>query len=158
MSEAELKELLENYFSTSSLEDCFVVDIQIKLPLIRVYVDSDTTLGFDKCTKISRFLEAHFDDSKYFGEKYTLEVSSPGIGSPLQFKRQYYKNIGRKVEVFRKDNEKALSGMLKEVNDLGVVLEVDKIEKQGKKKKKIKELVPIEDQEIDKVIVKISFK
>ncbi|MCL4107789.1 UNVERIFIED_CONTAM: hypothetical protein GTU68_027174 [Idotea baltica] len=114
-------------------------------------------MGFNKCRKISRFLEAHFDETLVFGEKYLLEVSSPGIGKPLKFKRQFVKNIGRTVEVTTKEDGKKVKGLLKEVTESGIVLEYEIKEKQGKKKVKKTVLHPINDDEIEKIIVKVSF-
>jgi len=105
LKEEQIIQLLEEFFQESDLEDCFITELTVSGGKILVYVDSDTDMGFDKCRKISRYLEKHFDETQVFGEKYTLEVSSPGIGRPLKFKRQYIKNVGRKVEVTLKGEE-----------------------------------------------------
>ena len=93
MKEEQIIQLLEEFFQESELEDCFVTELNVSGSKIMVYVDSDTDMGFNKCRTISRYLEKHFDETQVFGEKYTLEVSSPGIGRPLLFKRQYLKNV-----------------------------------------------------------------
>lgn len=149
--------MLENLFLGEEMKDCFVTDVKISGPKIMVFVDSDTHMGFDRCRKISRYLESHFDESKAFGERYTLEVSSPGIGTPLKYKRQYKKNIGRKVEVHLKEKGKKVKGMLKEVNQDNLIVEYEVKEKQGKKNIKKIILHEIEEKDIEKVIVKVSF-
>lgn len=157
MKEEQIIQLLEEYFQESELEDCFVTELNVSGNKIMAFVDSDSDMGFNKCRKISRFLEKHFDETQVFGEKYTLEVSSPGIGRPLKFKRQYVKNVGRKVEVTIKGSDKKVKGILKSVNEGGVEIEYEIKEKQGKKniKKTIQQQIAEED--IEKIIVKVSF-
>ncbi|WP_235298703.1 LSm family protein [Portibacter marinus] len=156
LKEEQIAQLLEEYFQDSELDDCFVTELNVSGNNINVFVDSDSDMGFDKCRKISRFLEGHFDETAVFGEKYKLEVSSPGIGKPLKFKRQYFKNIGRTVEVTTKDGEQ-VKGILKSVEDDRIELEYEVKEKQGKKKIKKTVQHPIKDEEIEKIIVKVSF-
>lgn len=157
MKEEQIIQLLEDFFQDSDLEDCFVTELNVSGSKIMVFADSDSDMGFDKCRKISRFLESHFDETQVFGEKYTLEVSSPGIGKPLQFRRQYLKNIGRTVEVTLKEDGKKVKGVLKSVKDDGVEIEYELKEKQGKKNIKKLVLQKIPEEEIEKLIVKVSF-
>lgn len=156
LKEEQISQLLEAYFQESGLEDCFITELNVSGNKINVFVDSDSDMGFDKCRKISRFLESHFDESGAFGEKYTLEVSSPGIGRPLKFRRQYIKNVGRTVEVTMKDGEK-VKGELKVVSEEGIEIEYQVKEKQGKKNIKKMVLQQIKDEEIEKIIVKVTF-
>ncbi len=90
----------EKYTTDEAFADCFTVDIEIK-PGQKLYVfaDSDSGMTFEKCQKLSRYLEQHLDTNGWLGETYVLEVSSPGVMRPLQFARQYPRNIGRTLEV-----------------------------------------------------------
>lgn len=119
-------------------EDCFLVDV-ITSPSgkIEVYLDSDTGISFEQCRKLSRHIEAIIDESLEFGEKYTLEVSSPGLSRPLKFFRQYKKNIGRKVVV--KTADKTYKGIMKQVSEEEMIMEQSKPIKKGSKKKIIVE-------------------
>ncbi len=86
--------LLEEKYSTDEVfADCFTVSVEMK-PGQKLYVfaDSDSGMTFEKCQKLSRYLESHIDSNGWLGEKYLLEVSSPGIGRPFQFLRQYNNN------------------------------------------------------------------
>ena len=98
---ARIEQLLAEKFSTDAdFNDCFLVETKLGAgKLLEVFVDSDGPMDFKRCQRISRFLEADLDEHKWLGEEYTLEVSSPGIGRPLKFARQYVKNIGRTVEI-----------------------------------------------------------
>jgi len=96
-------------------------------------LDSDSNMDFTKCRKLSRYLEEHIDENQWMGEKYVLEVSSPG-DRPLKFPRQYKKNIGRTLEVLTNEDEK-INGVIVEVNEEQVVLEYKVRIKEGKKKR-----------------------
>lgn len=65
-------------------------------------------------------------------EKYTLEVSTPGIDFPLKLKRQYKKNVGRGFKITLKDKT-IIKGILKSATEESILVEVE--EKAGKKKK-----------------------
>ena len=156
MVERKLEKLLLEKFKEEEFADCFVVEIQQNNSKVSVFVDSDSNMDFTKCRKISRYLEEFIDENKWLGEKYTLDVSSPGIGRPLKFPRQYKKNVGRKVEVTPK-GEKAIKGTLVEANDEGILIEEKVRVKEGKKKvnKIIQTKLAFDD--IKKTVVKISF-
>lgn len=153
----KIEELLLAKFEEEEFKDCFLVELEV-LPSkkINVFVDSDSGITFEKCRKISRHLEAVIDEEQWLGQKYTLEVSSPGIGRPLKFSRQYPRNIGRKVEVKITEGTK-VTGLLTAVENESITIE-DKVRvKEGKKKVKklVTTVIPFED--IVKFVVKISF-
>ncbi len=152
-----IKNLLEEKYKEEDYEDCFTVDVSLSQSnKLEVFIDADSGITFKKCQRISRYLEAEIDEHKWLGEKYTIEVSSPGIRRPLKFKRQYHKNIGRKVEVKLLDGGKA-TGTLTVVNEQGIEIE-DKVRiKEGKKKKTVLQQTQIAFENIKETKVKISF-
>ena len=85
---------------------------------------------------------------------YVLEVSSPGLDFPLSSKRQYLKNIGRKLKVSLQDG-KELEGELLAVGDAEIRLKV-KVKEKGKKA--TEEEMPLPLDQIKKSIVLVSFK
>ena len=157
--EGRITGLLEQKFHEEEFNDCFLVEINLtKSNKLQVFVDSDNGIDLRKCKRISRYLEEYLDTGLWLGEKYTLEVSSPGVARPLKLKRQYKKNIGREFSIELLDNEAKQEGKLIEVNDEEITLQKEVVEKVGKKKvKSIQEtLIPFE--KISKALVKISFK
>ncbi len=149
--------LLSEKFEEENFEDFFLVDIKMKTNnRMEVFVESDTTVNFKHLSKLNRYLQKHIDEAGWMGEKYTLDVSSPGVGQPLKLKRQYAKNIGRRVEV-RLNEGKPESGKLLSADEQEIVIEQEQTRKEGKKK--IKELVKtsIPFDNIKQTIVKISF-
>ncbi len=156
--QAKIEALLEEKFKEEEFQDCFLVEIKLAdgRNKLEVFVDSDTGIDYTKCRKLSRYLETYIDEGKWMGEKYILEVSSPGITRPLKFLRQYKKNIGRKVEVKLKEGGKE-EGVLKEVNETEIVLEQKVRIKEGKKKINKVLATPIFFENIKETKVKISF-
>lgn len=149
--------MLENYFAAEEdFADCFVVDVTQSATRLEVFVDSDSSMTFRKCQRISRFLEAWLDEEQPLGDKYTLNVSSPGVDRPLKFHRQYVKNQGRTLEVTTTEGGK-FKGELKTVADNHIVLTAKARRKEGKRKVTVIEDTEVTYDTIKKAIVKISF-
>lgn len=154
-----IAQLLEEKYSTDeAFADCFNVEIELKPgQKLCVFADSDSGMTFEKCQKLSRYLEGFIDTNGWLGEKYTLEVSSPGIARPLKFPRQYPKNIGRQLEVTQIDKSR-LVAELKAVEDTHIVLTHTVTERDEKKKKIVTEVeTVIPFDQIEKAIVKLAF-
>jgi ribosome maturation factor RimP len=149
--------LEEKYTTDEAFADCFTVEIALK-PGNKLYVfaDSDSGLTFEKCQRLSRYLESFLDENGWLGEKYLLEVSSPGIGRPFVFVRQYKNNIGRNLEVVLKDKTRH-TGVLSAADDEKMTLSFETVEKEGKKKIKTQVNLPIPYDQIEKAVVKLAF-
>ncbi|CAN5372479.1 ribosome maturation factor RimP [soil metagenome] len=107
----------------------FLVDIKW-LPgnKIQVFLDADAGIKIETCVEVSRYLEKHIDEEGWLGEKYILEVSSPGMDSPLKVLRQYQRRIGGELAVVKNDGVK-IEGTLKQYNEQGIELESVKMVK-----------------------------
>ena len=156
MIEHKIAESLKERFTQEDLNDCFLVEIK-ESPSnskIEVFVDSDSTLTLKKCQIISRYLEKQIEENGWMPEKYLIEVSSPGVGNPLILRRQYVKNIGRKVEVKTNDGD-TIKGKLTEVeNDTLTIVKAA----SGKGKKKVGEKIfSISFDQIKTAKIKVSF-
>lgn len=114
----------------------FLVDIKISLSnSVRIFLDADQGVSIDKLVQINRSLYKKIEENGIFpGNDFSLEVSSPGLDEPLKMRRQYVKNIGKNVEVLRKDGIKT-EGKLKEVNENFVIVEEEKARLTGNIKK-----------------------
>lgn len=155
---AKITQILEEkYASDEAFKDCFTVEVELRPGnKLFVFADSDSGMTFEKCQKISRHLEAFLDTELWLGDKYLLEVSSPGVGRPLKFPRQYHNNIGRNLAVTLNDKTQAL-GLLKSAHETHFTLETKVIEREGKKKKEIVVETPYLYENVAKAIVKIGF-
>lgn len=116
ISEQRIRELLAERIAGT---DIFVVDATVRPGnLIQVEVDRPEGISIDQCVEISRYLERELDRDL---EDFSLEVSSPGLGSPFKVRQQYERNVGREVEVVLKDGSKK-SGKLASVSEAGITL------------------------------------
>lgn len=127
-------ELIES-FVEKELEgtDCFLVDISVSASnKIMVEVDRNEGVSLDFCIHLSKSIESQLDREE---EDFELEVASATLGSPFKVYKQYIKNLGMDVSVLTTNGVKE-EGVLAEVNEKGLVLEiVRKIKPEGKKRK-----------------------
>jgi ribosome maturation factor RimP len=149
------KEKVQNLVEGVLSEDMFIVDIKVGSGnAIEVLVDSDTGINIDRCVEISRHIEQNLDRD---AEDFSLEVSSPGLTQPLKHLRQYYKNIGKKIEVVARTGEKE-EGILKSVNEQGIEMDVLTKEKINGTKIPVTQSKAYSFEQIKTVKLVISFK
>jgi ribosome maturation factor RimP len=91
---------------------------------VRVLVDTDGGIRLDDVAVVSREISAALDEAEETGGEvlvgeYQLEVGSPGVDRPLTEPRHWRRNRGRLVAV------NGLTGRVADVDDTGVVLDVD---------------------------------
>lgn len=156
--ELQIESLLAVKFQEEEFKDCFLLEVNHHPGnKLDVFIDSDSGVTFEKCQRISRYLEAILDEKGWLGEKYVLEVSSPGISRPLTQWRQYRKNMGRTLEITLADGSRK-EGPLADVLEDHILLTETVVEVDGKKKTKKQVLTAVPFEKIKKTIVKISFK
>lgn len=155
--EEKIIHLLEEKFQDEEFKDLYLEELTFNPAnkKLEIFLDSDTNLTVGQCSRINKYLQKHIDEQGWLGEKYTLDVSSPGVGKPLKFKRQYAKNIGRKVEI-NTESSGVREGNLVEVHEEFLVIE-EKVKADPKKKKKILQKAEIQFSDIKQTKVKISF-
>lgn len=131
-----INDILAPYVAERAL---FIVDIKVSASSkIMVFVDGMENIRIEQCAEISRFLEAYLEENGLVGEKYTMEVSSPGMGSPLLVEQQYEKSINKPVEVLM-DSGIKIEGVLLSKDENSITLKVEK---------KVKQKV-VEEQEVN---------
>ncbi|MBS1597204.1 MAG: ribosome maturation factor [Bacteroidetes bacterium] len=102
----------------------FLVEIRIKpTNNVKVFLDGDSGITIEKCVQFNRALYKKIEEANIFPEgDFSLEISSPGLDEPLKLKRQYSKNIGRKIEIVLLDGTRK-EGNLREVSEDGIIVE-----------------------------------
>jgi ribosome maturation factor RimP len=73
-------------------------------PILRIRIDRpDTRPGagvtVDECATVSRTLETALEQGSLVGDRYVLEVSSPGVERPLRRPRDFERFAGEEVAV-----------------------------------------------------------
>ena len=151
--EKRVKELVEEKIAGNP--DHYLVSINMPSPgRLIILVDGDKGIGIADCVAISRHVGFHLEEENVIEHAYNLEVSSPGIDTPLVLPRQYVKNIGRRLAIKLADSSKR-EGLLTGLTEDAIVLEETKKEK-GKKAEQIESTIPLE--QITETKVLISFK
>lgn len=95
--------------------------------MVRIVIDSNSGISTEDCEKVSRLVEDIVDKNVNYKAGYVLEVSSPGLERSLKNVKLYKKYIGYNVciKLYEKINGvKELTGILKEVNDESIVLNI----------------------------------
>jgi len=146
--EKKIMSLIENE------PEVFLVDVRIKpTNNVKIFLDADNGLSIDKLVQYNRRLYKDLEESGFFPSgDFSLELSSPGLDEPLKLHRQYLKNIGRNVEVTRKDGIKN-EGKLISATENEIVLE----EEKGKGKKKEVVIHTISFDNIKTTTIQIKF-
>jgi len=67
--------------------------------LLRLYIDKEGGITLDDCARISRQLSVQLDVEDPIEDRYTLEVSSPGLDRPLFSDGDFDRFRGRKIRL-----------------------------------------------------------
>ena len=135
--------------------DLFIVDVQMhNSGILSILVDGDNGVAISDCVAISRHVGFHLEEENTIEQAYRLEVSSPGIDTPLKSIRQFRKNINRSLKVKLTDGN-IREGKLLSADDSGITIE-EIIKEKGKKSVTIESFIQITD--ISETLVLVSFK
>ena len=136
-------------------DDLFLVGVKLASNgQLSILIDGDHGVTIEDCVAVSRHVGFHLEEESVIETAYNLEVSSPGIDTPLVLERQYVKNIGRIVSVKLITNEKR-EGKLLGYEEAGIIIE-ETIKEKGKKAEQRESLIPLDQIKETKVL--ISFK
>ncbi len=151
--EKRIRELAEE--KLADRPDLFIVDIKVvNNSKIIVLLDGDKGVGIHDCALVSRHVGYHLEEENLIENAYNLEVSSPGLDTPLLSDRQYQKNLGRNVVIKLADGTK-IEGKLVEVKEDGLLIS-HSVKEKGKKAQQIESL--IKKSNIAETKVSVSFK
>ncbi len=99
--------------------------------LLRIYIDSESGIKLDDCSRVSRQVSAMLDVEDPIQGQYTLEVSSPGLNRPLFEIAHYLKMIGNraKLKLYAPvNNQRNVKGVIVRVEGMDIHLLVDTVE------------------------------
>jgi ribosome maturation factor RimP len=107
---------------TTQLPDVEIVDVQLAPGgLLRVLIDHPKGVDHELCSQVTNILRPYLD-------RYTLEVSSPGIPRPLVKPAHYVRHIGHAIQVRTAeplDGRRTFTGVLRDANDERIALAVE---------------------------------
>lgn len=93
----------------ADVHDLMLHDVEITPPWkIQVFVDRPRAapgegVEIEACAEVSRYVEAYLDADERIPERYTIEVSSPGIERKLKKPRHVALAVGQQVRVVTKE-------------------------------------------------------
>lgn len=140
----------------------FTVDVNVSgsqnIRKISILLDGDNGISIDECARISRIVGKELEEFDVIDSQYLLEVGSPGLDKPLKLKRQYLRNLGKRVAVVLED-ETTKTGVLENVGENQItLLEEVKESNENKNSKKVKTISSeIPFSSIKKTNVLVSF-
>ncbi len=67
--------------------------------ILRLYIDKDGGVTLDDCAHVSRQISAQLDLDDPLEDRYTLEVSSPGLDRPLFTDLDFTRFAGRSIRL-----------------------------------------------------------
>lgn len=153
--EKRVAQLVDEKIAEIERPDLFLVSATLHANgKLIVLVDGDNGIGIAECAQISRYVGFKLEEEDVIKTPYNLEVSSPGIDTPLVLPRQYTKNVGRTIAVKLKDGSKT-EGKLNGLTEDAILIE-EIIKQKGKKAEATERVIPI--NEIIETRVLISFK
>lgn len=150
----EVNRLINEFLLTRP--DLFLVDLKISASSdITVILDGDQGVTLQDCLDASRAIEFNMDREVH---DFSLQVMSSGLSEPLEFPRQFRKNIGRTLDLLMVDDSK-IEGELVSVDEEKIVvkLEYRRPKLIGKGKEDVVEEREILYSEIKKALVVIKF-
>ncbi|SHK29064.1 ribosome assembly cofactor RimP [Epilithonimonas mollis] len=150
----EVNRLINEFLLTRP--DLFLVDLKISAASdVTLILDGDNGVTLQDCLDASRAIEFNMDREVH---DFSLQVMSAGLSEPLEFPRQFKKNIGRPVDVLL-NNDSKIEGELINVDDEKIVirLEYRRPKVIGKGKEDVVEDKEILYSDIKKALVVIKF-
>lgn len=131
MQKHYLQDMIEPAVENLGFELVRVMTIGQANPTLQIMIDiadNSRDITVDDCATVSRVLSDLLDEKDPIKDKYTLEVSSPGLDRPLTKLKHFerYKGYVVKIETENKVAErKRFKGKITEVNGQNVVVDMD---------------------------------
>lgn len=133
MQKHYLQDMIEPKVEELGYELVRVMTIGQANPTLQIMIDipdNSREITVDDCANVSRVISDLLDEKDPIKDKYTLEVSSPGLDRPLTKLKHFerYKGYVVKIETDNKVCErKRFKGKITEVDSQNVVVDMDNI-------------------------------
>jgi ribosome maturation factor RimP len=128
----ELQEAVAPVVGALGLE---LVELELRSGLLRVVVDSEGGVDLDTIALATRQVSGLLDQLDLIpGNRYTLEVSSPGLERPLKTPSQFSRAVGEEVLVRTLPSaglDRRIRGRLYEAGPEGVVVSGEGLPEEG---------------------------
>jgi ribosome maturation factor RimP len=130
-------ELLDLVASTLAPLGLELVDVELRPGTVRVVVDRTDGADLETISEATRVVSAFLDTHDPMpGQRYTLEVSSPGVERPLRTPQHFVRAVGETITVRTttgSQGERRVTGLLASADADGFVLEGDDLPESGRR-------------------------
>ena len=96
----KIRALVSNILQDNEIE---LIDITYRREgrgnVLRIFADTASGITVAECARINEMVGEALDKDDIIGERYLLEVSSPGLDRPLKTKNDFLKAKGKKVQL-----------------------------------------------------------
>lgn len=109
--------------------------LQGRHTVFRIYMDKPEGVTVDDCSRVSHQISGMLDVEELFQDRYSLEVSSPGINRPLFELEHYRKVIGKSVNIrllAPLNQRRQFNGVLLRIEGEDIYLQVEGVEEEVK--------------------------
>ena len=127
----QVKELIADYLEESNIEQ---VEITYRREqegmVLRLLVDTPEGITIKECEELNNFLSEALDKEDLIAERYTLEVSSPGLDRPIRTDRDFERAMDKEIAVMTYapiDGRRSQAGRLIGIDKEKIVVETDGI-------------------------------
>lgn len=124
-----VKEIARPIFDGTSIE---LIEVRFLVErgrrILRLLIDKPGGVTVGDCSAVSKEVSTLLDVHDLIPQRYTLEVSSPGLDRPLREPSDFQRNLGRLIQVTTRGPSggiRALVGNLCSWKEEGITLEVD---------------------------------
>jgi ribosome maturation factor RimP len=93
--------------------------------VLSVILDADGPVEADVVERVSKDLSRALDQADPLQGSYTLEVTTPGLGRPLESARDFRRQRGHEVSIVRGGAASSVRGVVLDADDQAVTLDVD---------------------------------
>lgn len=117
-----VRDIVEPLLASRSLE---IVDVELVGGQLRITVDRDGGIDLDALSQATRVVSRALDEHDPMPDRYTLEVSSPGLERPLRTPAQFARAVGAQVSIKTfpgVDGERRVRGLLLDADDDGITV------------------------------------
>lgn len=123
----QARQILDGYLKGRDIE---IMDIIYRREqggmVLRILIDKPEGVTINECEELNNFLSGELDKEDVIQDRYTLEVSSPGLDRPIKTDRDFERAMGRILEITTYeviDGKKAHEGRLIGTDKENVVIE-----------------------------------
>ncbi len=120
-----VRDIVEPLLASRSLE---LVDVELVGGQLRIIVDRDGGIDLDALSLATRVVSRALDEHDPIPDRYTLEVSSPGLERPLRTAVQFARAVGAQVSIKTfpgVEGERRVRGLLLGADDDGITVRLD---------------------------------